>query len=117
MRDTPRRVLFWAPRALAILFALFISIFAFDVFVEGASFWEMLVALIIHLIPTALVVIALAFAWRRDSVGGILFTALGLLYIVVAWGQFEWMAYLLISGPLFLIAVLFLSNWLYRRKL
>jgi hypothetical protein len=46
-----------------------------------------------------------------------MFIALGVLYLVMAWGRFHWSAYLLISGPLFLVGVLFLINWLYRAEL
>jgi hypothetical protein len=113
VRTTVGRILFWAPRILGILFALFISMFAFDVFAEGLSVGEVILALIIHLVPTALVVLALVIAWRWAWIGAILFGALGLLYIVLGWGQFDWVAYLLISGPLFLIGALFLGNWLY----
>jgi hypothetical protein len=116
MKKTAGRVLFWMPRILGILFAVFISIFAFDVFAEGYSLGETIVALIMHLVPTALVVIALALAWRWEWIGAILFAALGLFYIITAWGQFEWLAYLFISGPLFLIGALFLGDWLYRRQ-
>ena len=35
MNTKPKRVLYWIPRALTILFALFISVFALDVFGEG----------------------------------------------------------------------------------
>jgi hypothetical protein len=59
----------------------------------------------------------LALAWRWEWVGAVLFTALGVLYIVMFWGPDRWLAYLMISGPLFLIGVLFLLNWLYRAEL
>ena len=37
MNNKWKRVLYWTPRVLGILFALFISIFALDVFGEGYS--------------------------------------------------------------------------------
>ena len=46
--------------------------------------------------------------------GALLFTALGLLYLVAMGGRSPWATYLLIAGPLFLIAILFLIDWLYR---
>jgi hypothetical protein len=33
-------ILYWAPRLLGILFSLFVSIFALDVFGQGYGFWE-----------------------------------------------------------------------------
>jgi glucose-6-phosphate-specific signal transduction histidine kinase len=112
-----KRVLFWTPRVLSILFALFLSLFAFDVFDEGYSFWEAILALLIHLVPVYIVVIVLVLAWRWEWVGAILFTALALVYLVATWGRFHWSAYLGISGPLVLLGVLFLFNWIYRAQL
>ncbi len=114
-RPVPR-VLFWAPRILGILFAIFISVFALDVFEEGYGFWETILALLVHLIPTAILVAVLVISWRWEWVGGVLFPALGVLYLVMAKG-FHWSAYLMVSGPLFLMGVLFLVNWLYRGEL
>jgi len=36
---------------------------------------------------------------------------------VMFWGQFPVVTYLIIAGPLFLIAVLFWLNWMNRKKL
>jgi glucose-6-phosphate-specific signal transduction histidine kinase len=112
-----KRLLFWTPRILCLLFAAFISIFALDVFGEGYGFWKTIPALMIHLIPTWIVLAVLALAWRWEWVGGTLFVALGILYLIASWGRFHWSAYLCISGPLFLIGILFFLNWLNRRKL
>jgi len=107
-----KRLLFWSPRVLGILFAIFLSLFALDVFSEGYGFGETILALLMHLIPTYLVVIALAVAWRWEWVGSILFIALASAYLASSGGG-SW----IISGPLFLIAILFLVNWLYRARL
>jgi hypothetical protein len=115
MKQPANRLLLWTPRVLAILFAAFISMFAFDVFGEGYTFWETIVALVMHLVPTAAVLVALAIAWRWSWVGGILFLALGLVYILV-FREGDWIVYLLISGPLFLVGALFLcSAWAQKR--
>ncbi len=108
MNMTIRRALFWAPRVLCILFALFLSVFALDVFSEGYGFGETILALLIHLIPTFLIVIILAIAWRREIVGVILFFALALIYLVMSKGES-----LIISVPLILVGGLFLLNWKY----
>ena len=117
MNTSIKRVLFWTPRILCILFAMFLSLFAFDVFGEGHGFWETILALLIHLVPVYIVVIVLVIAWRWEWVGAILFTALAVFYVVWAWGRFHWSAYLGISGPLVLLGVLFLFNWIYRAQL
>ena len=107
-----KRLLFWSPRVLCIIFAIFLSLFALDVFNEGYNFGETILALLIHLIPTYLVVISLAIAWRWEWVGSILFIALALVYLASSGGG-SWV----IFGPLFLIAILFLVNWMYRARL
>ena len=117
MKRPVKRLLFWAPRILCILFAVFVSLFALDVFGEGYGFWGTILALLIHLIPTGVILIVLAISWRWEWVGGILFIALGVLYMVMFRGRAHWSAYLVISGPLFLVGVLFLINWLYRAEL
>ena len=47
----------------------------------------------------------------------ILFNLLAVLYVVMAWGRFHWSAYALISGPLCIVGILFLLNWLHRADL
>jgi hypothetical protein len=112
-----QRLLFWTPRALCILFAGFVSLFALDVFGEGYGFWETMLALLMHLVPTAIVLIVLAIAWRWELVGSTLFDVLGVAYILMTRGRFPWTTYLIMSGPLFLISLLFQLNWVYRRQL
>jgi hypothetical protein len=117
MSPVARRCLFWTPRVLGIAFALFISSFALDVFSEHYSLPQRLVALGMHLIPTALVVVALIVAWRWEWVGTVLFFGLGAAYIVSTWGRFPWSTYALIAGPAFLMGLLFLLNWRHRAEL
>ncbi|MBK9316624.1 MAG: hypothetical protein IPM55_20605 [Acidobacteria bacterium] len=117
MQKKTRQLVYWAPRVLALVFAAFISIFALDVFNEGYGFWQTIQALLMHLIPTALVLIGLAIAWRWEWLGALEFTALGIGYLIMAWGKFDWTAYAVISGPLFLLGALFLINWIYKSEL
>jgi hypothetical protein len=117
MNKPLKRVVFWTPRILCVVFALFISVFALDVFGEGYGFWETILALFMHLIPTAIILIVLALAWHWEWIGAILFAALGVAYLIMAWGQFGWPTYVFIAGPLFTLGALFLVNWLYRAQL
>ncbi len=110
-----KRLLFWSPRVLSILFVLFISLFALDVFNEGHGFWQTLLALLIHLIPTVLVIIAVVISWHREWIGAVLFTGGGLWYLLANLRHFSWI--LTISGPMLLIGILFLLSWLYRKDL
>lgn len=114
MKTTADRVLLWTPRVLALLFAAFISLFALDVFDGQHGFWQTALALAMHLIPTAVVLVFAALAWRWAWIGAIAFPALGTFYIATAWGRFPWLTYLIIAGPLVLVGVLFLLSWLRR---
>lgn len=109
-----KRALYWSPRGLGILFAFFISLFALDVFGMGASFWETVAGLLIHLIPTYIVIAVLILAWRWEWIGALIFTALAAIYVIET-GRLDWSVF--IAGPLLLIGVLFWVNWVYRAQL
>lgn len=117
MNATWKRLLIWAPRVLALLFAGFISLFALDVFDAGYTAWETAVALFMHLIPTWLILIALALGWKWAWAGAAGFWGLGLFYIVISRGDMHWSAYLVIVGPAVLVGALFLVDWIYRDRL
>jgi hypothetical protein len=108
------RIMFWAPRVLSIAFVAFLSLFALDVFSEGRAFWPTVLALLIHLIPSAILVLVVALAWRWEWIGAVLFAGVGFLYLATAWKHPTWV--LLISGPLFLIAALYLLDWAVQRQ-
>lgn len=104
-----RKITCWAARILAILYALFISIFALDVFQEGYSASETVLALVIHLIPTAVVLVCLAVAWKTARAGGLIFLLLGVVFGAFFGREAEWINVLIISGPLILVGALFLT--------
>lgn len=110
------RIIHWAPRLLCMAFAAFLGVFALDVFQPGVSFLQAVPALLMHLLPTVLVLVLLALSWRRQWLGGLVFIALGVLY--VAWASskpfFGWGPVLAIAGPLVLAGVLFLLDWRHR---
>jgi hypothetical protein len=112
-----KQILFWTPRILGILFVAFLSLFALDVFGEGYGFWETALALLIHLIPSFVLVAALVLAWRWEWVGTALFVGFGIWYLVMMGGRFNWTVYLVIAGVPILIGVLFLVGWINRKQI
>ena len=114
--DGWQRILHWTPRVLGILFVAFVSIFALDVFDAGYSFWETLVALTMHLIPTFVLIAVLIAAWRWPWVGGVAFVGFAVWYMVTFGGQFDWSVYALLAGVPALIGMLFLADWMVRRR-
>jgi hypothetical protein len=124
MSNFSRRALFWTPRALSIAFIAFLSLFALDVFDGQHSFWQMVLAFVIHQIPVFVLIAALILAWRWEWIGAVLYASAGLLYVlwVVSMSRpvppavrLIWI--LTIAGPAFVIAGLFLANWLKRGEL
>jgi hypothetical protein len=114
MSQISERLLFWLPRILSIAFVAFIAMFALDVFSESHGFLQTALALSIHLLPAAVLALVLIAAWRWDWVGALLFAVLGGIY---AWKTLpahpSWT--FTISLPLFVLAALFLANWILSR--
>jgi hypothetical protein len=108
----PATVSLWAPRIAGIATAGFLSLFALDAF-GGTPFLEALPAFLVHLTPALVVTAAVALAWRHPLIGAAAFAALASAYAVVANGRADWIA--AISGPLALVAGLFLVSGLRRR--
>ncbi len=117
MNENTKKMLFWTPRILCILFAMFLSLFALDAFSENSSIWESILGFLIHLLPVYIVLIVLAIAWRWEWVGAVLFIGMAFFYLVSTWGRFHWSAYATISGTAALVGILFLVNWKYRAEL
>lgn len=115
MNRTLKQTLFWTPRIAAILFILFLSMFALDIFGQGYSFWETVVGLLMHLIPSIILAIAVALAWRWEWIGAVIFIGWAIFYIARAHG-FPWSVYAMIAGIPFVVGVLFLVGWIYRKE-
>lgn len=119
-----KKIIYWLPRILSIIFILFLSIFAFDVFDTGLGFWGTLFALFMHLIPNFILIIILIISWKHELVGGIAFILGGILYllrviITALTNPFEWAVLpwsLIIAGPAFIIGYLWILNWKNRKS-
>lgn len=111
------KIIYWMPRILGIVFAAFISLFAFDVFGEHGAGWEVIAGFLIHLIPTFILCLFLGLAWKWEWIGALMFFIFGAYYLVMTRLRFDWVTYLVISGPMFLISILFLINWLWRKRI
>jgi len=119
MKNIIDRILFWAPRVLAICFVAFLALFSLDVFEPGKSAVQIAAGLLVHNIPVLLLAAVVAISWKREIVGGITFILAGIFYIFMVMAGilkngFEWyMAswFLTISGPAFLIGALFFWGW------
>jgi uncharacterized membrane protein (GlpM family) len=116
----------WAARILCALAVAFISLFAFDVFSEGAGIGQKIAAFLLHMIPSFALIIALIVAWKRELVGGIIITLVGLAGTMFVYSLNErrsqsastgLRAAALIGAPFVIAGILFIvSHFLHRPK-
>jgi hypothetical protein len=106
-----RRLVFWVPRIALLAFAAFISLFALDMFGAGYAPLELLLGLLIHLIPTGVLLVAAALAWRHPWVGAIACTGWAAWYLSMTWGQSAVSIYALMAGAPLLVGLLFALDW------
>lgn len=99
--------------------------FSLDIFDMELDFWGTMVGLFMHNIPALILLIVLIISWKREIVGAIVFILAGLLYIALIltailknvpheWYMLTWS--LIISGPAFLVGILFFIGWFQKRK-
>lgn len=94
-----KKILYWLPRLLSILYIVFISLFALDVIGQPSWFFGLLV----HLIPSYFLIAITIIAWKNETLGGILFLLAGLgLLILTGFEAF------IVAIPAFIIGGLFL---------
>ena len=109
----PGKAMVWAPRVLAIVVSLFLSVFSLDAFDAGVPLAEAIPDFLMHLIPTAILLGVVALSWRREWIGAFAFTGLAVAYAIPAYAHPVWIA--TISGPLLVVAALYGWNWMHRR--
>jgi hypothetical protein len=95
--------------------------FSLDIFEGHYGFWGTLLGLLIHNIPSFIVLVALLISWKYEIVGGIAFILGGIFYIIkniinpFDWYMLSWFAS--ISIPAFIIGILFLIGWFRKKRL
>jgi hypothetical protein len=121
MKKNINKFIYWTPRILGIIFILFLMMFSLDIFQPGLTVWQIIIGLFMHNIPALILLIFLIISWKHEIVGGIVFILAGLLYIflLATSSHFEWYMLiwsLTISGPAFLVGILFLINWFKKKN-
>lgn len=110
-----RNVVRWTPRILSVVFVVFLSLFATDVFSQGITV-SSVIGFAIHLIPSLALLIGVLFAWRYPLIGTTIFGGFGVWYIWEAGFGRPWTWYAVILAPAVLVAVLFALEWHFARK-
>jgi len=111
-----KQALFWTPRIVSILFVLFLSLFALDIFSMELGFWGTILGLFMHLIPSMVLAIGIFLAWRWEWVGAVIFLGWAAWY--PAWARgFPSSVYVMIAGIPALVGLLYLAGWIWRKQI
>jgi hypothetical protein len=123
MTKKVNRLVYWIPRALAILFILFLMVFSLDIFEPGLTCWQIAIGLFMHNIPSLILAIVLLISWRYEIVGGVAFIIAGLAHMISSVMRADvepwYMTFaisLILDAPAILIGILFLIGWYKKRK-
>jgi hypothetical protein len=100
-----------AATSLGVLYAVALLIFAADVFNHEQNIAQTFYDILLHLLPTAVVLLIVVVAYNRPLIGAIIYLVLGLMYIITGWASMHWSAHVLIAGPLFLLSALYITDW------
>ena len=105
-------IIHWAPRIAAILIIFFTGLFSLDVFEEGLPPLQTLGAFLMHSIPSIIMLLLLAFAWKRPLVGFWTFLVVAAAFVIFFVRDIYALTNLLLFVlPLLLIAFLFYADW------
>ncbi len=119
------KVIHWLPRIICILAILFVSMFALDAFNPEKTTWQQIGDFLMHLIPSFVLIIFLIFAWKREMIGGIIFTLIGLGFSPFIFihnynmNQSVWlslMIILIITMPFVIVGILFIMSHRMKKK-
>lgn len=102
------------------------TMFSLDVFEPGLSIGEILLGILMHNIPSIIMAVLLAIAWKKEIVGVVSYFGAGIIYIGLVvfnvvnsdlpwYFAITWS--LTIAGPAFVIGALFLICWRRRETL
>ena len=105
----------WAPRVIAIAFSMFLAVFALDELrTSDFVIVDAIASILLHLLPSAIVLAVVALSWRREWIGAAVFIALAIAYAVTARDHLSWVA--VISGPLVVAGSLYWATWIRRAR-
>jgi len=100
-----------AATILGVLYAVALLIFAADVFNHEQNIAQTFYDILLHLLPTAVILLIVFVAYNRPLIGAIIYLVLGLMYIITGWARMHWSAHVLIAGPLLLLSALYITAW------
>ena len=101
----------WLARVAGIIAILYIAMFSLDAFGAGVPVADALIGFAIHNIPSVVLLIVLAIAWRWERLGGVLFVFLSVVPLLLLSNAL--VVNLALAAPFFFTGILFLiSGWI-----
>jgi len=95
---------------MIILVSLFMVLFSFDVFEEKAGFWKIMLSLVIHNIPSLILLLILFVTWNHPLLGGIILLIGAIVFsiwIAIFFPKFLVADLLFFALPMLIAALLF----------
>ena len=108
--------MFWIPRALILLFALFTMLFSFDVFESSAPWYQIAVGFAIHNTPFLLMMVILWISWKLPGLSSIICYLAMVFFAYIVRSNGSIVPLLMFTVPLFLVATMFLFEYLKESK-
>jgi len=99
---------YWLPRVAAIIYIVFISIFALDAFSKDFSLFENIIAFVIHLIPSFILLALTIIAWKWQKLGGLLLIVASIIFTFFFKSYREFWGFVIITIPILLLGLLFI---------
>ena len=109
--------LFLTPRLLALLIAIFLEVFAFDIFDVIIPFEKKFGIFMIHSIPSLFLLVATHISWKNSLLGIISFSVLLLGFSLYYNTLYDTALFLVISVPLMIIAFLYALDYFLKKYL
>ena len=107
-----KKITFWLPRGLTILYALFLALFSLDVFTGDLSLAQKIIGFFAHNIPSFSLIIILLATWKKSLTASILLFVTLVVFTVVFGLYKHIMSFLVVAGPLMFSAILYLYDHL-----
>ena len=106
-----KKILIWLPRISSILYIVVLTLIVLNVFSHGYIVWDTSTALVLHLMPTGVVLVLILIAWRWEGLGAFIFVCMAAVYALMTRDRFAPETHWKIFGPLLIIALLFMLSW------
>jgi len=106
-----KKLIYYLPRVLAILIVAFLAMFILEGFSPEFSWQDSLA----HSVLAFVALLAAVIAWKRPGIGGWIFIAFGIRYLLGIFNS-HWWGGLIIGGVPLLAGILFLVEGLKKNK-